>query len=127
MKHKKTEHNEKISICRNNGGCLYGDSCWFNHDTNIQQIEPTKVKCSMCDNLFDNIKNFMHHKKHEHGETVKKCDKGEKCHFGKLNCWFQHNEENIENEKQTQKLFSMMEKFTNRIIELEKQIKTANI
>ena len=72
----------------------------------------------------------MHHKKFEHGETVKKCDKGGKCHFGKHNCWFQHNEENMEqhqeNEKQTQQSFSMMEKFTNRIIELENQIKTAN-
>ena len=36
MKHKKTEHREEISICRNAGGCMYGDSCWYNHDSTLE-------------------------------------------------------------------------------------------
>ena len=133
MKHKKTEHREKISICRNAGGCMYGDSCWFNHDKILEFVEPNIFKCTICGIIFDNINDLMKHKKHEHGKTVKKCNNGGKCFFGKQNCWFHHNQENDndqhhdnENKETTQKLFSMMEKFTNRIIELENQIKPNN-
>ena len=49
------------------------------------------------------------------------------CRFGDTKCWFLHEEESILEENKnkgiTEKIFSMMETFTNRIVELENKIK----
>ena len=52
------------------------------------------------------------------------------CSYGADKCWFHHNEtedqEKYENQNQnqeiTEKLFNMMEKFTERIMKIEKQM-----
>ena len=68
----------------------------------------------------------LHHKKHEHRESVKRC-KNTNCRFGVKNCWFLHEEEKFleepKNQGITEKIFNMMETFTNRIVNLENQTK----
>ena len=72
---------------------------------------------------------FLHHKKLEHKESVKTCKNNLKnaCRFGDAKCWFLHEEETIleKNKKKgiTEKIFSIMETFTNRIVKLENEIK----
>ena len=42
MKHKKTNHREKVSLCDNfsNGSCIYGDeNCWFVHENETEEID----------------------------------------------------------------------------------------
>ena len=52
------------------------------------------------------------------------------CRFVAKNCWFLHEEETLLGESQnqgvTEQIFSMMETFTNRIVEIEKHINDKN-
>ena len=63
---------------------------------------------------------------------MKECyqQKNKKCRFGEQNCWFHHGEEidkpTKDNKEITKKLFSMIETFTNRIVEIEKHINDKN-
>jgi hypothetical protein len=52
----------------------------------------------------------------EHAEIVQMCKNTNSCTY--QNCWF-HHEENNEKEEVTEKILSMMEKFTQRIVILE--------
>ena len=76
----------------------------------------------------------MHHRKQQHTKNVPLCldSVNGACRFGRENCWFNHNEmekntrnENIEhsiyqNQGLIQKLFEMMEKFTQHIVQENK-------
>ena len=62
-------------------------------------------------------------------ETVKEC-KNKECRFGEQSCWYHHaNKVNLEkkdNQEITEKIFNMMETFTNRIVNIENHINHEN-
>ena len=135
MIHRKKSHKEKVRVCRyfSEGNCLLGDeTCWYNHSET--EIALTEFKCSICDKVFKIRSDFMHHRKQQHTKNVPLCldSVNGACRFGRENCWFHHNEmekntrnENIEhsiyqNQGLIQKLFEMMEKFTQHIVQENK-------
>ena len=130
MEHKKNDHNEKVALCWNflSGNCDYGDDyCWFIHNKGEKQKE--NFKCNICGHAFNTKNETQYHIKQEHVMSVPKCKNARKsCWYGPEKCWFQHDDiENTENEKSTNKeitskLFDMMETFTQRIINIEKQM-----
>ena len=66
----KKEHGENVNDCWDilAGKCDLGDGlCWFKHDANINT---SKIQCKICGNNFENLNNFMIHKKDEHTATV---------------------------------------------------------
>ena len=141
MRHKKAQHGEKVQLCWNNasGTCDFGDKeCWFVHG----EKNPTIFKCSSCDKTFAARANLLHHRKQHHVELVQSCRQYRlgTCKYASDKCWFRHsdttesitnkNEENVnEGEKSEQiikynqevieKLFNMMEKMTERIVQME--------
>ena len=131
MVHKKKEHREKVRICWNysTGKCEFGDNaCWFLHTDASKSGE---VDCSICGKLFPNINHLLNHKKKDHVISVEQCknERSSSCKYGAQNCWYQHNlktnnEGNDVNKEVIEKLFKMMEQFTERIINLENQRKT---
>ena len=78
----------------------------------------------------------MTHRKKEHHESIPLC-KGAgngMCHFGSSKCWYNHIEEedmnenedielvNDKNQKVIEKLFDIVDKFTQRILHLENNL-----
>jgi hypothetical protein len=131
MIHKKKEHREKVSICWNYsaGKCELGDSvCWFLHTNTYKSSE---VDCNICGKIFPNIKYFLKHKKIDDVTSVEECknERSGSCKYGVQNCWYRHNsqtnnKENNVNLEVIEKLFNMMEQFTERIFKLENQSKS---
>ena len=134
MKHKKTNHREKVSLCDNfsNGSCIYGDeNCWFLHENETEKIK--EFKCNFCKKEFYKTSDFLKHRKIEHEQLVPACNrfKDGKCIFGADKCWFQHKKDesdddydqvknnNFENNEVIQKIFKMMETMTQRILNIE--------
>jgi hypothetical protein len=72
--------------------------------------------------VFENKGHFMEHKKSEHSECVQMFTSVNSCQY--QNCWFrhEHNERNTDKQEVTEKILSMMEKFTQRIVKLENLI-----
>ena len=64
----------------------------------------------------------MQHKKSEHSEFVQMFTNANSCPY--QNCWFlhEHTEQNTDKQELTEKILSMMEKFTQRIVNLENLI-----
>ena len=110
MTHKKSHHNEKLSVCSNfsAGFCAFGDKlCWFSHDS--QNEEPAEVNCNICSKTFHDLTDYLQHKKNEHVETLKEC-KNKECRFGEQSCWYHHvNQPKKDKQEITEKIFSMME------------------
>ena len=134
MKHKKTNHREKVSLCDNfsNGSCIYGDeNCWFVHENETEKIK--EFKCNFCKKEFYKTSDFLKHRKMEHEQLVPVCNrfKDGKCIFGADKCWFQHKKDesdddydqvkntNFENNEVIQKIFKIMETMTQRILNIE--------
>ena len=73
----------------------------------------------------------MKHRKEEHSQNISICkdDNIGYCSYGNTNCWFNHKETNQsknngngnenENSEVIQKLFEMMETFSNRLVQIE--------
>ena len=144
MFHRKQAHIEKVQFCVhfNDGKCAFGDTCWFSHDASSKK-SCQEYKCSICEKEFKIKSVFMYHRKTEHSETVPIC-KHEitgSCQYGFQNCWFNHNKaqidenesinENInennfmknnQNNEIMQKLVEMVEKYTQRIVQLENML-----
>ena len=127
MKHKKIHHEDDVDNCWNysSGNCEFGgENCWFLH-TNRSE---TKFKCNSCDKTFVNRDKFLHHRKKNHKESIQTCKNLEsgKCKYGNDKCWFNHGDPNniSEDEKKmgadvTEKIFQMMEKFTQQMVEMK--------
>ena len=100
MVHKKSFHNEKVSICWNET-CGYGEDCWFNHNESVTAENVTK--CRICEKTFTSIVLNKKHMKAEHAEKVKKCSKYKEgwCSYSD-NCWFIHENLSSENDKNTE-------------------------
>ena len=131
MIHKKKYHSEKVKECWNlvQGECVFGDErCWFIHsDKNSATFEIQEFKCKTCGKVENDVNNFLLHKRNEHEETVQQCRNGESCTY-KQNCWFLHkkqlNKETDQNNLEVvERIFNMMENFTERIVKLEKIMK----
>ena len=138
MIHRKNAHIEKVKLCSYfaEGKCIFGDECWYNHSKTESNYDKTEYKCKVCDKMFLNRHDFMHHRKKQHAQNVPLCKNALKgtCHFGVKNCWFNHNENESMNENGSKensndmnqevigKLFEMMEKFTHRIVQIENVI-----
>ena len=131
MLHSKKWHKEKVKPCRNfmKGQCDYTEiECWFSHTEKVDSVK-SKFECSFCGENFDFHSDLKFHKKKQHRENVPMCrEEIENCHFGEK-CWFLHisngNEmenQNGKNQDYLEKLFDMVEKFTNRIIVLENKM-----
>jgi hypothetical protein len=72
--HRKKAHAERVRLCKiyEKGCCDRGDSdCWFSHDKTAKKT-PETYNCSICEHIFGNRSEFMHHRKKEHSETVPK-------------------------------------------------------
>ena len=137
MRHRKKDHMEKVIACRSfitGRSCTYGsEACWWNHSGGLKKSSQTYFSCNLCDKTFESRANLMKHQKIEHEDTVNTCNHAKKgtCHFGSENCWFRHDEpvitngdkKNIENNQEViEKIFDMMEKFTDRIVHIENVI-----
>ena len=143
MTHRKDAHIEKVNLCRffAEGKCDFGDGCWYNHSKTGSDYNKIQYEYRVCDKIFVNRHEFMHHRKKEHAQILAFCKNDLKgtCHFGVNNCWFNHNEnengnknengnrnrENNSNDMNPEvigKLFEMMEKFTQRIVQIENVI-----
>ena len=79
---------------------------------------------------FANQDEFLHHRKRSHKESVQTCKNivAGKCKYGSGKCWFNHGEskdltedENVKkiDEDVIEKLFKMMEKFTQQMMEMK--------
>ena len=101
MQHKKAFHKEKVNVCWNfsAGKCDFGDElCWFIHCENSEEKRFKEIKCSTCENVFDNMNNFLQHNKREHRDKVQMCKNKDSCLY--QNCWFRHNTYKEQNEQQ---------------------------
>ena len=135
MIHRKLMHKEKVKVCFlfNEGKCDYKDSCWFSHE--ISETELPEYNCNYCEKTFRNKSAFMKHMKKTHIRCVQLCKdyKNNGCHYGETNCWFKHENENISDDiniveiknqnEMMQKLFEMVETYTQRIISLESELR----
>ena len=104
---------------------------WFSHSQHL--IRKEIFNCNVCEQVFNRKKDLQHHKKQEHIMSVPLCrnDSKNTCWYGDDKCWFQHleiatgyNQQNLinQNQEMTEKVFDMMETFTQRIIQLENQM-----
>ena len=103
---------------------------------------PSTFKCSSCDKTFAARANLLHHRKQHHVELVQSCRqyRSGTCKYGRDKCWFRHcdteesiknkNKENMNeaekseqiieyNQEVIEKLFNMMEKMSERIVQME--------
>ena len=142
MIHRKQQHPERTKVCSYflEGICeLTENVCWFNHDANIPITVPRTLKeytCRFCKQIFTSKSEFMKHRKKNHPKFIAVCrDEGNGyCRFTDDECWYAHAGSNYETEntKTTEttennsvmmdRLFSMMEKFTERMEMLESQL-----
>ena len=140
MKHKKEDHTQKVVICwhYSAGICPYGeDKCWFMHKKEDANLTSSEYVCNFCEQHFRNQSEFLKHRKNRHNEHVPTCKKfknGE-CIYGKEKCWYNHNNEELENENENntkminkngnetedviQRIMQMMETLTKRIMDIE--------
>ena len=133
MKHKKKQHAENVQLCWNyaDGKCEFDDEkCWFLHKSENESFE-----CTSCNKTFKVQAKLLHHRKINHIDSVPSCKKliSGTCKYGSEKCWFNHSDlinnpqnENNENEQNTnesimEKIFQMMEKFTQQIAEIKER------
>ena len=113
---------------------MYNENvCWYSHtikesDNNVSQQD---FNCKFCKKVFERKSDFMRHRKIEHPEKIAICtnQRDSWCIFGSENCWYKHDNhitnekiENIENSELIQRIFNMMEEFTERITHVENQL-----
>ena len=91
-KHKIT--HKSFRPCRNLPECSYAENCRFNHNI----VYSNQYLCYNCDKENETLGDLMKHRKIMH--TTNKCEKlaENKCKFTSESCWFNHEEENKENE-----------------------------
>ena len=138
MEHRKKQHPHTIKLCRYflQGSCAFeAETCWYSHKINNEnRMKPlTHYTCSLCKKDFKSKPEFMTHRKQNHNDIVKRCqnERTDTCTFGHKMCWYNHLEnvstqfydnDNEESSEMTQRIFQMMEKFTERMEYLENQL-----
>ena len=78
---------------------------------------------------FPNKSEYHFHRKQNHRFCITPCSK-ENCKYGDKSCWFKHDEQNqsdnddaettADQKEVTRRIFEIMEKITERLVELEK-------
>ena len=138
MEHRKKQHPHTIKLCRYflQGSCAFeAETCWYSHKINNEnRMKPlTHYTCSLCKKDFKSKPEFMTHRKQNHNDIVKRCqnERTDTCTFGHEMCWYNHIEnvstqfydnDNEESSEMTQRIFQMMEKFTEKMEYLENQL-----
>ena len=135
----KNVHSQEVQTCPYflDGYCSFdSNECWFNHP-DLSKVDPvprtlTSVKCRFCEQSFQTKSEFMEHRKLEHFQKISSCKKEMDgfCRFGDEKCWYAHKysfqskkTENLnEDPELINRLFTMMEKFTKRIENIENQL-----
>ena len=133
MIHKKDSHKEKVTNCWQftSGSCPFGDQkCWFLHEI---ESNPLPYTCNLCEGKFVSQSQLLSHRKKDHGHKVPKCknQNNGKCIYSNKTCWFNHyanetidenqakDKEIEENKEVIQKIFKMMEHFTDEIVKMK--------
>ena len=89
-----------------------------------------EFKCGICSEILENENDLMKHKKENHTESVPYCRELNSCMFGPR-CWYRHDDVNVDNEEMNdpatnsellKKLIDMMEIFSNKIVNIEKNM-----
>ena len=61
MHHNKSEHEDKVQMCKNKNGCPY-KNCWFRHNVNneknVEQQEVTESILNMMEKITKRIVNL---------------------------------------------------------------------
>ena len=90
-------------------------------------------KVKNCGKVFTTLNQFLNHKKIEHVTSVQQCkhEKNNSCPYGTQKCWYLHslpknNEVYNVNQEIIEKIENMMERFTERILNLENQTEPIN-
>ena len=131
MKHKKDQHTEKVNICWNyvSSNCEFGDDrCWFLHTNETKE----KFNCTLCGKTFRVQAKLLEHRRKFHINSVKTCKNlsSGTCKYGKLRCWFIHNEfeeaetnenKKSENEEVIERIFKLMEKLTHQMVDMKEK------
>ena len=104
MHHRKSMHAEVVAFCKNDieGKCIFSNiKCWWKHKENIEE-EKFTIACFICQKTFPGKDLMMMHRKNDHSNFVKLCDKleNDECKFGSNECWFKHKDEQVEEEKE---------------------------
>ena len=137
MIHRKKHHEERVSQCSFfiEGKCTHGDECWYSHKSDSRKVL-TEFKCKTCEEVFKFKSEFMKHRRAKHIESVPLCRDASngRCQFGKIKCWFNHEEDDFANETRYEengininqevidKIFDMMENVTKRIMMIENNL-----
>ena len=120
------------------GKCAFEEKCWYSHK-NIKSTIIKEFKCRFCDKCYKRKEEFMVHRKMEHENFVPACraDKNDSCRFSDKECWYKHEDDEYLNKyakyqlnqldeevpsNMNTRLLDMMEKFTERLQNLEDQI-----
>jgi DNA-directed RNA polymerase subunit RPC12/RpoP len=135
--HLKMMHPESVRPCKFFllGKCDFPENiCWFMHTKPSTTSSPqtlTEYKCGICEKTFHQKTDFMNHRKQEHVQFVPECKEyvNGACRFEKNGCWFRHCEVESAQAKMKEdepsmmdRLFKMMEQFTERINNIENQL-----
>ena len=109
MQHRKNEHIGMVAVCKNYtaGNCSFSaDACWWSH-ANPQDNGSKSISCFICNKSFESKIDMMKHRKRNHKNIVKQCEKFEQkcCSFTNKSCWYLHDQEN-ENDLETKSVFS---------------------
>ena len=126
-------HTDEVKTCPHflEGCCAFdSNECWFNHPVSSVPRTPKSVKCRFCEKTFPNKSDFMEHRKLEHPHKISACKKEMEgsCRFGAEKCWYSHKYLHQNNQTENQdpelikRLLTMMEKFTERIQNIENQL-----
>lgn len=98
MKHRKAAH--RVKICRNLPNCTFGDDCHWTHPeklvteseteeaVRVEEVQENKWKCRTCEETFSSKNRLMNHRKQNHPETVRQCDR--ECYRADDQCWYSH-------------------------------------
>ena len=134
MSHRKNIHPETIRTCKYfiMGRCDFPESvCWFMHTIGSTTSAPqtlNEYKCGLCDKVFKIKSDFMNHRRRTHKEFVAVCKDNINacCRFDADACWFKHEDTkeipNVQSTDLITRLFQMMEKFTERMEQMENHL-----
>ena len=129
-------HSDEVKTCPYflGGYCAFeSNECWFAHpELHKASLVPRTlkpIKCRFCDKTFETKTKFMEHRKLEHPEKISACKKeiDGSCRFGVDKCWYAHkyphqNGNLTQDPELLNRLFTMMEKFTERMNNIENQL-----
>ena len=92
LQHRKKEHYNSVAPCRKYAekSCPYSDeTCYWKH---TEKDVSENIQCFICGKTYKGKNELMKHRKIEHINFVKVCDKFQegRCGFQESFCWFKH-------------------------------------